>query len=121
MRILNSRFLLKFRHITKIIWVCLGWFSGFIIFYFSFQLIGKNDTLGFIMSLFASLICGSFTSVGDGTIVGFMKAIPPENIGGWSSGTGIAGISGTSIYLLFKVAGVQFDMVCVFYRRYASF
>jgi hypothetical protein len=96
---------------TKIIWVAVAWTCGFLIFFVAFQLLGINDTLGFVISLFASIICGAFTSVGNSTIVGFMKAIPPENVLGWSSGTGIAGISGSGTYLLFKVIGLEFDSV----------
>ena len=110
-RIINSKYLLKFKHMTKILWVAIAWTCGFLTFFGSFQLLGVNNTLGFILSLFASIICGAFTSVGSSTIVGFMKAIPAENVLGWSSGTGIAGISGSGTYLLFKTIGLQFDSV----------
>jgi hypothetical protein len=109
--IINSKYLLKFKHTTKIVWVAVAWTCGFLTFFGSFQLLGVNDTLGFILSLIASIICGAFTSFGNSTIVGFMKAIPAENVLGWSSGTGIAGISGSGTYLLFKTIGLQFDSV----------
>jgi hypothetical protein len=99
---------------TKITWVAIAWTCGFLMFFGAFQLLGVNDTLGFVVSLFASIICGAFTSVGSSTIVGFMKALPAENVLGWSSGTGIAGISGSGIYLLFKTLSFQFDSVAFF-------
>lgn len=89
----------------------MAWFAGFWIFVVSYHFVGKEDTIGFIISLTATVIIGSFTSVGDGTIIGFMKAIPPENIAGWSSGTGIAGMTGAGICVLFKSLGFEFNTV----------
>ncbi len=109
--VVNSRFLLHFRHMTKVVWVAVAWACGFLLFFGAFQLLGVNDTLGFVISLLASVVCGTFTSVGNSTIVGFMKAIPPENVLGWSSGTGIAGITGSGVYLLLKTLGLDFDSV----------
>jgi hypothetical protein len=110
-RIINSKYLLKFEHMTKILWVSIAWTCGFLTFFGSFQLVGVNDTLGFVISLFASIICGAFTSVGNSTIIGYMKAIPAEFVLGWSSGTGIAGITGSGTYLLLKTIGLQFGSV----------
>jgi hypothetical protein len=110
-RVINSKYLLKFLHITKVCWVSVAWFAGFWIFVVSYHFVGKEDTIGFIISLIATVIIGSFTSVGDGTIIGFMKAIPPENIAGWSSGTGIAGMTGAGLCVLFKSLGFEFNTV----------
>lgn len=96
---------------TKIKWVASAWAIGLITFYFSFKLVGVDDDIGFGMSLFASLICGAFTSVGTCTIIGYLKAIPAEFIGGWSSGSGIAGITGSCTYLLLKSLDFPFDKV----------
>ena len=43
---------------------------------------------------------GSF--LGDPTILGFMKAFPPDVISGYASGNGAAGIVGTLYCLLFR-------------------
>ena len=108
-RILNSRFLLQYKHFTRVVWVCLAWLIGFLLFRFAYSLIGKDGTVGFIVSLISTIIIGSFTSIGDGAIIGFMKALPAENIAGWSSGTGIAGLTGTGFYLLCSSLGLKFD------------
>lgn len=63
------------------------------------------------MSLLATLIIGGFTSVGSCTILGFMKAFPPDSVSGISSGTGLAGISGAGLYLLFSSLGLSFNIV----------
>ena len=109
--VFNSRYLLKFRHAAKMIWVVCAWILGFGIFFFAYLLVGKQDTLGFLMSLFATLIIGGFTSVGGTTIVGFLKAFEAESISGYSSGTGFAGISGSTLYLIFSSIGLTFNII----------
>lgn len=108
-RILNSRFLLQYKHFTRVVWVCVAWIAGFVMFRFAYSLIGSQDTLGFALSLLSTVVIGSFTSIGDGAVIGFMKALPAENIAGWSSGTGIAGLTGTGFYLLCSSLGLKFD------------
>ena len=78
----------------------------------SYGLVGTKNDLGFALSLLATLIIGAFTAVGEVTIVGFLKAIPAQNIVGWCSGTGIAGISGAGLCLLFKFLELEFKTLC---------
>lgn len=111
MRVLNSRFLLQFRHQTKIACVAISWAAGLVLFYASYYLGTLNKLYGFLGALVSTLLIGSFTSVGDGTIIGFMKAIPADNIAGWSSGTGFAGIFGSGLYLLLRSFKLNFGMV----------
>ena len=111
MAVFNSRYLLRFRHAVKIIWVVCAWILGFGVFFFAYLLVGKQDTLGFLMSLFAALIIGGFTSVGRTTIVGFLKTFEPESISGFSSGTGLAGISRSTLYLLFSSIGLTLNII----------
>lgn len=75
------------------------------------MLVGKQDTLGFVLSLLGTLIIGSFTSVGSNTIIGFLKTFPADSISGFSSGTGLAGISGAGLYLIFSSLGLTFNFV----------
>ena len=96
---------------TKLIWVSVGSIGGFVLFFFAYTMKDSNNKLGFGLSLVATLMIGSLTSLGDCTIIGFMKSVPPENIVGWSSGTGIAGIFGTGFYLFFKSFKVPFNIV----------
>lgn len=107
----NSRLLLGFKHLTKVIWVAVAWVGGFTLFFFAYAMRDTNNELGFGLSLIATLIIGAFTSLGDCTVIGFLKAVPPETIVGWSSGTGIAGIFGSGFYLLFKSFNIPFNIV----------
>lgn len=111
MAVFNSRYLLKYRHVVKIVCVVVAWIFGFGVFFFAYLLVGKQNTLGFVMSLVATLIIGGFTSVGSTTIVGFLKAFEADSISGFSSGTGLAGISGSSLYLLFSSIGLTFNII----------
>lgn len=43
-------------------------------------------------------------------LLGFLKNYESELVGGWSSGTGMAGVAGAAIYLLFSTLG--FDLKC---------
>jgi len=110
-RIFNTRLLLKYRHKSKIIWVVASWCIGFIIFYFSFNL--SNLDIGFSLALFATVIIGCHTSFGSMTIIGFMKALPPHVIGGFYIGTGLAGISGTSMNLVPGIFDLPFNILCL--------
>lgn len=96
---------------TKICWVSIAWATGFGLFFFAYTLKDTSNELGFGLSLIATVIIGIFTSLGDCTVIGFMKAVPSENIGGWSSGTGFAGIFGAGFYLFFKSFKVPFNIV----------
>lgn len=89
----------------------VAWLCGFILFYFAYMLIGKEDGIGFLISLLATLVIGSFTSVGSCTIMGFIKAFPADSVSGYSSGTGLAGISGAGMYLFFSTIGLSFNYV----------
>lgn len=74
-------------------------------------MVGKENGLGFSLSLLATTVIGIFGTIGDSAIMGFMKSIPPEFVLGWGSGTGIAGITGSGMYLLFKSLGFDFKTV----------
>lgn len=36
---------------------------------------------------------------GEGVILGYLKSFPSNLVGGWSSGTGLAGIAGSLIFI----------------------
>jgi hypothetical protein len=42
------------------------------------------------------------TSLRLSVILGFLKNFPSELVGGWSSGTGAAGVGGSGLYLGFR-------------------
>jgi hypothetical protein len=91
--------------------VTVVWISGYCFFYLAFYV--KSSTIGFSISLFATLLIGVFSSLGNVTAVGFMKAFPAEVVVGFSSGTGLAGIAGVGIVMLASLLQIAFEWVCI--------
>ena len=57
-------------------------------------------TFSFYFCLVAIVLVGCFSSFGESVLLGHMRSFDPRCLGGWSSGTGMAGIAGTMTYLL---------------------
>ena len=54
----------------------------------------------FVMAICASCLIGIAGGMGEATNLGFLKGFPSHTVGFFSSGTGFAGISGTSTLLI---------------------
>ena len=108
-RVVNSKYLLKYKHLSKIYLVSLVWFFGYSLFFLSFHI--KKEIIGFYCCLLATLLIGIFNSLGGITSVGFMKAFPADIVVGFSSGTGFAGVAGVGIIMFSKRLGIPFDLV----------
>ena len=52
-----------------------------------------------------SIGCGS--ALGESVILGYLKFYPTALTGAWSSGTGMAGIGGSALYLLLAFLGLS--------------
>ena len=61
--------------------------------------------------LLGSIFVGNFGSLGNVTVVGFMKAFPAEVVVGFGSGTGLAGIFGSGLVLAARSFGISFVWV----------
>lgn len=101
-RILNTRYLVRFRHKTRI-WMAVGMWALSCLFNIIAYLTNQ-----FWLSIIGTLLVGVGTGIGDGTNYGFMKCFPPIIVSGFSSGTGMSGIVGSSIYLVFKMMSIEF-------------
>ena len=66
----------------------------------------------FYMSISATVFVGISVGMGEATFLGFLKGFPPHLVGYVSSGTGFAGISGTSILLI--LGGIGFSNTAIF-------
>lgn len=64
---------------------------------------GDYDTLGFCLTLIPSFIMGTGYAFGESTILGYLRLFPKELVGGWSSGTGLSGLTGACLNLLVKL------------------
>lgn len=59
----------------------------------------------------ASVLVGIGCSLGESTILGFLKTFPCQAIGYYSSGTGLAGISGALIFMLLSASGLAYSAI----------
>lgn len=50
---------------------------------------------------------GTGSSFGEASLLGFLRLFPKDLVAGWSSGTGLAGVSGATITLLVKLYGLD--------------
>ena len=55
-----------------------------------------------MMALAAIVVVGSSSSFGESFSLGYLRLYPAEMVGGWSSGTGMAGVGGAALYMVFS-------------------
>jgi len=55
---------------------------------------------GFVLSAVAASVVGMAAIMGETTTIAFLKSLPPELIGAWGAGTGLAGIFGSLVYMV---------------------
>lgn len=90
--------MINVKHITRM-------FINTILMILGFLLIGLASTynthiFSFYLSLFASVILGVVSSLGESTTLGFCKGFPSTVVGYFGSGTGFAGVFGAGVVLL---------------------
>ena len=81
---------------TRFICVALAFFVGYAI-------LATSVYYNFWLSIFAIIAIGGACSFGESLLLGYMNNYPAQVTGGWSSGTGMAGVGGSAYYLLFWV------------------
>lgn len=103
-RMVNAKWFIKTCHRRRQWFVGLGMAFGFLLI--SFCVFGTGNGIKpsqeykFYLSLVASIIIGVTCSVGESNILGLLKGFPSHMIGFFGSGTGFAGILGTSTLLI---------------------
>lgn len=99
----NMRYLLGIRYIVRVTYALVGMAISFVLMVICST---QSQVWAFVVALLASLLMGLCQSWGECIILGFNKAFPPNTVVGFSSGTGSAGILGTSIWIGLSAAGV---------------
>ena len=102
LQVFYTRFFLRIKHKHKI-WAV-------IVFYFiSVALIitGYHFKI-FLLICIAATIVGISQMLGELTIIGFLKCFPPIVFAGYSSGSGVSGFIGATMYLMFRIFGISF-------------
>ena len=109
-RIINSKFCIKISYIKRITGLAIYFFIGYIsLFTILFFVEGDklNHTVAFLLTLIPSLIMGTGSAFGEASILGYLRLFPEGYVSGWSSGTGLAGVSGASITLIVKYKNIS--------------
>ncbi len=58
--------------------------------------------VNFVFALVMIVFVGAASSFGESILLTYQRNFPPEVVGGWSSGTGLAGVGGALLYILFS-------------------
>lgn len=58
--------------------------------------------VNFAFALVMIVLVGIASSFGESILLTYQRNFPPEVVGGWSSGTGLAGVGGALLYILFS-------------------
>ncbi len=58
--------------------------------------------MSFVFALLMIILVGAASSFGESILLTYQRNFPPEVVGGWSSGTGMAGVGGALLYILFS-------------------
>jgi hypothetical protein len=103
MRVLNSRFFIKVpykkRVIALSIFMIFGYLSMYIVLKLHKSKLENENALCFLLSLIPSCLLGASYAFGENAILAYLKLFPKEYLGGWSSGTGLSGLTGASLNL----------------------
>lgn len=103
MQCANVRWFLHIPHIIRCLIVTTMGVSAYVLM--SICSAATSDW-GFFVGLIAAVMMGLAQCWGEAVMLGFLKAFPSELVGGWSSGTGFAGVGGTLLWVAYRAGKV---------------
>ena len=110
-RFANGTILVNVKHLHRVIAVSVLAISAFCLIAFA-SFMQDHGPGYFWVAVAASCLTGIATGMGEATFLGFLKGFPSHTVGYVSSGTGFAGISGTSTLLILQ--GLDFSNQAIF-------
>lgn len=106
-RFIATKFLLKINYHLKVLIISIILSIGYILFFIILTITDHNDKdslqKGFYLTLIPTGLIGMGTSVGELNLVGYFKKYPSDWLSGFYGGTGVAGILGASVSIIFSV------------------
>eukprot|EP00941_MAST-03F_sp_MAST-3F-sp1_P004773 g4773.t1 len=108
----NARYLVKFTPYKRITASCILLFLAYCLLAMSVRLTGsptEPNYIGFSLALLATIIIGACQAVGEVTNLANLKAFPVQVLGMWGAGTGVAGLLGPALLLLFKSLQISYQ------------
>ena len=70
-----------------------------IVFFAAYILLFASVYCSFLVAILAIVLIGGACSLGESVLLGYMKGFPAQVVGGFSSGTGMAGVAGALYYM----------------------
>lgn len=116
-RFLTMKFLIKVSYKTKTNIVSILMITGYLSFFFILIYIGdsKSDSKkGFYISLAPTSLIGLSTSIGELNLVCYLKKYPSTWLSGFYGGTGMAGVAGAVISILFTIFKTKSSLMWLF-------
>lgn len=104
-KLINAKYFIKIRHVVRIFCNSINMLAAFLIMAFIASF--GHTKVAFFISLASSVLMGISSALGESVNLGFCKGFPSEVVGYYGSGTGFAGIFGTSIILILKAGGLN--------------
>ena len=98
MRVLYGSCFINFNQMTKVYMIVTVQVIAFVLI--SISCFNTSHISYFYLALVASGLTGATQGMGEATFLGFCKVFPSHVVGYVSSGTGMAGISGTLLILI---------------------
>lgn len=98
--LLNSRYLIKIKYSTRIGWTLILSTAAYSVISASTRI---NSLFGFIVTILGVIIMGFSFTLGELSMLGFLKDFDPDIVNGWSAGTGFAGLFATSLNLVLRL------------------
>ena len=113
-RFINSKFCITISYFKRVlglsIYFCFGYFLLFIILTIIDNKNDFNQKIAFILTLIPSIIMGTGQAFGEVTFLGYIRTFHENYVSGWSSGTGLAGIVGALLSIIFKLLNEKFNL-----------
>lgn len=120
---MNANFLINFPHKIRMQYILLLSFISYVIlgiwyncdsFIFSTSV---DYQWAFYLALVGSTLQGCACTLGEVTMLGYIKNFSPDLIGFWGSGTGSAGLFGSGMYIGLLAINVPKLFVINFYKQ----
>lgn len=113
-RVINSKCCITISYFKRILFLSIYFCIGYLFLFAILLIIDNSDDfdedLAFFLTLIPAVIMGTGQSFGEATFLGYIRTFPEDYVSGWSSGTGLAGVFGASLSLIFKLIQESFDL-----------
>ena len=113
-RVINSKSCITISYFKRILFLSIYFCIGYLFLFAILLIIDNSDDfdedLAFFLTLIPAVIMGTGQSFGEATFLGYIRTFPEDYVSGWSSGTGLAGVFGASLSLIFKLIQESFDL-----------